>query len=158
RSEWRLKRICMKRRTSPRGPRGMGAPLGYAAAILWTMRLSLSAQTPPDPVDLLQKAHGFWTTRSLMANHSSFQIDGNIGAASERSGAQHTDIPVSIAYRKPNQFRWEIRHAVMGFLMVTDGRDTYTYLQAYNQYTKKASSTGSDAFSRFEALLMMLGV
>ncbi|MCX7765356.1 MAG: redoxin domain-containing protein [Candidatus Sumerlaeia bacterium] len=67
----------------------------------------------------------------------SFYGEGLITIKMTAEGAtQSMDIPTSIALERPNKFRVSFNHPQMGFEIITDGNNLYSYLSGLAQYRK----------------------
>jgi peroxiredoxin/outer membrane lipoprotein-sorting protein len=111
-----------------------------AALLALSFAVPVRAEPAPDGRALLQRVSG--TYRAL----SSYQFEGamNIrmsGAAEDQNGVG----PAAVAADRAGRTRLDLRHPQMGGLLVSDGRQTSTFVTSLSQYMQKPAEAVSDS-------------
>jgi thiol-disulfide isomerase/thioredoxin len=105
-----------------------------AAALVFGMAATGAAAPPPDGRALLDQV--VKTYQSL----DRYRFSGTLSLHVVTNGTQQAfDIPMDVAHQRPGRDRIEMRHPMMGLLMVTDGAQVTTWMAQTNHYTQRAA-------------------
>jgi peroxiredoxin/outer membrane lipoprotein-sorting protein len=116
-----------------------------AALLALTLAAPARAASAPDARALLQQVSD--TYRGL----AGYQFEGEIVIKVNGGGVDTTmRVPLEVAADRGGRLRVNVRHPQMGGLMVSDGRQTTTYVYLYNQYTQKPAEAALDSAGRLK--------
>ncbi len=99
--------------------------------------LSLSEERSTDARELIRRVSRNY--RDLQ----SYYFEGLLRTEIEGEGFyQRIELPVIVSAVKPDKTRIEIKHSLEGFLIVTDGNNTWEYVSRLKQFTRQMGNAG----------------
>ena len=110
-----------------------------AALLAITLAGPVRAEPAPGARALLQKVSDVY--RALTSYHFEGAMNIHMSGGTE----QDVDVPLVVAADRAGRLRLDIRHPQMGGLLVSDGRQTSTYVYSLNQYTQKPAEAVPDS-------------
>jgi len=115
------------------------------ALLALTLAGPVRAEPAPDARALLQKVSD--TYRGL----ASYHFEGTIAIRMSGGGVDQTiEVPLAVAADQAGRTLVSMRHPQMGGQLVSDGRQTTTYVASLNQYTEKPAGAPLDSLGRLK--------
>jgi peroxiredoxin/outer membrane lipoprotein-sorting protein len=110
-----------------------------AALLALTLAGPARAAPAPDARALLQQVSAAY--RAL----TSYHFEGAMNTRMSGGADQSLEVPLVLAADRAGRTRLDLRHPQQGGLLVSDGRQTSTYIYSLNQYTQKPAEAVADS-------------
>ncbi|HVP15298.1 MAG TPA: redoxin domain-containing protein [Terriglobales bacterium] len=119
-----------------------------AALLALTLAAPTRAAQPPDPQALLQKVTD--TYRGL----NSYHFEGGMSVVASATGQvlQSFTVPFTVAADRSGRSRVDLHEPQMGMTLVSDGKETVTYLPGLKQYMRKPAESTVDSAGHMRPL------
>jgi len=110
-----------------------------AALLALTLAGPVRAEPAPNARALLQQVSEAY--RAL----TSYHFEGTMNTRMSGGADQSLEVPLVLAADRAGRTRLDLRHPQQGGLLVSDGRQTSTYIYSLNQYMQKPAETVADS-------------